>query len=61
MLNVTLVEAGERILPALPPRISAAAHQELTKLGVKVLTQTMVTSADKTACTPKAATLSKRT
>ncbi|CAX59201.1 MULTISPECIES: NAD(P)/FAD-dependent oxidoreductase [Erwiniaceae] len=46
-LNVTLVEAGERILPALPPRISTAAHQELTKLGVRVLTQTMVTSADK--------------
>ena len=45
-LNVTLVEAGERILPALPPRISAAAHQELTKLGVRVLTHTMVTSAD---------------
>ncbi|AXF75465.1 NAD(P)/FAD-dependent oxidoreductase [Erwinia tracheiphila] len=45
-LNVTLVEAGERILPALPPRISSAAHQELTKLGVRVLTQTMVTSAD---------------
>ncbi|MDL4914101.1 MAG: NAD(P)/FAD-dependent oxidoreductase [Enterobacterales bacterium endosymbiont of Blomia tropicalis] len=46
-LNVTLVEAGERILPALPPRISSAAQQELTKLGVRVLTQTMVTSADK--------------
>ncbi|MBE8595404.1 NAD(P)/FAD-dependent oxidoreductase [Xenorhabdus sp. BG5] len=45
-LNVTLVEAGERILPALPTRISSAAHQELTKLGVKVLTKTMVTSAD---------------
>ncbi len=44
-LNVTLVEAGERILPALPPRISAAAHQELSKIGVRVLTQTMVTSA----------------
>lgn len=46
-LNVTLVEAGERILPALPPRISSAAHSELTKLGVRVLTQTMVTSAEK--------------
>ncbi len=44
-LNVTLVEAGERILPALP-RISGAAHSELTKMGVRVLTQTMVTSAD---------------
>lgn len=40
------MEAGERILPALPPRISGAAHNELTKLGVRVLTQTMVTSAD---------------
>lgn len=45
-LNVTLVEAGERILPALPIRISTAACHELTKLGVRVLTQTMVTSAD---------------
>lgn len=45
-LKVTLVEAGERILPALPPRISGAAHQELNKLGVRVLTNTLVTSAD---------------
>lgn len=30
----------------MPPRISSAAHNELTKLGVRVLTQTMVTSAD---------------
>ena len=46
-LNVNLVEAGERILPALPPRISSAAHSELTKLGVTVRTATMVTQADK--------------
>ncbi|SNC58964.1 NAD(P)/FAD-dependent oxidoreductase [Sodalis endosymbiont of Henestaris halophilus] len=45
-LNITLVEAGERILPALSQRISAVAHQELTKLGVRVLTKTIVTSAD---------------
>ncbi|AWK14412.1 NAD(P)/FAD-dependent oxidoreductase [Candidatus Fukatsuia symbiotica] len=45
-LNVTLLEAGERILPALPARISAAAEQELVKLGVRVLTKTMVTRAD---------------
>ncbi|KGA59442.1 NAD(P)/FAD-dependent oxidoreductase [Proteus vulgaris] len=45
-LNITLVEAGERILPALPVRISSAAHHELTKLGVRVMTKTMVTSAD---------------
>lgn len=45
-LNITLVEAGERILPALPTRISSSAHQELVNLGVNVLTQTMVTQAD---------------
>ncbi|MDF7681092.1 NAD(P)/FAD-dependent oxidoreductase [Enterobacteriaceae bacterium ESL0689] len=45
-LNVTLIEAGERILPALPARISAAASNELTRLGVKVLTNTRITRAD---------------
>ncbi|MFV0575128.1 MAG: NAD(P)/FAD-dependent oxidoreductase [Vibrio sp.] len=45
-LNINLVEAGERILPALPPRISSSAHNELTKLGVNVRTSTMVTQAD---------------
>ncbi|ELR67548.1 NADH dehydrogenase [Photobacterium marinum] len=52
-LNVNLVEAGERILPALPPRISSAAHSELTKLGVNVRTATMVTQADETGLTTK--------
>ncbi len=46
-LNVTLVEAGEHILPALPLRISDAAQKELIKLGVRILTRTKVTSADK--------------
>lgn len=45
-LRVTLVEAGPRILPALPERISASAHHELQELGVRVMTGTMVTSAD---------------
>ncbi|HHF3120593.1 TPA: NAD(P)/FAD-dependent oxidoreductase [Vibrio diabolicus] len=52
-LNVNLIEAGERILPALPPRISAAAHQELVKLGVNVRTATMVTKAEKDGLTTK--------
>ncbi|MGF1750511.1 NAD(P)/FAD-dependent oxidoreductase [Vibrio cionasavignyae] len=52
-LNVNLIEAGERILPALPPRISSAAHSELTKLGVTVRTTTMVTQADETGLTTK--------
>lgn len=52
-LNVNLIEAGERILPALPPRISAAAHSELTKLGVTVRTTTMVTQVDESGLTTK--------
>ncbi|MCY9847657.1 NAD(P)/FAD-dependent oxidoreductase [Pectobacterium jejuense] len=52
-LNVTLVEAGERILPALPPRISSAAHQELNNIGVRVLTKTMVTSAESSGLNTK--------
>ncbi|TKF32571.1 NAD(P)/FAD-dependent oxidoreductase [Vibrio kanaloae] len=52
-LNVNLIEAGERILPALPPRISSAAHSELTKLGVNVRTNTMVTQADADSLTTK--------
>lgn len=44
-LKVTLLEAGERILPALPERISAAATRELINIGVDVRTGTAVTSA----------------
>ncbi|MGL5030640.1 MAG: NAD(P)/FAD-dependent oxidoreductase [Aeromonas sp.] len=44
-LKVTLVEAGPRILPALPDRISGAAHQELRNLGVDVRTTTMIIEA----------------
>ncbi|MCG6200589.1 NAD(P)/FAD-dependent oxidoreductase [Psychromonas antarctica] len=44
-LKVSLVEAGNKILPALPERISASAHRELQKLGVDVRTNTMVTEA----------------
>jgi NADH dehydrogenase len=45
-LNVTLVEAGNTILPALPTRISSAAHLELTKLGVDVRIETRVVEAN---------------
>ncbi len=44
-LKVTLIEAGTRILPALPERISASAHNELVKLNVDVKLNTMITSA----------------
>lgn len=44
-LEVTLIEAGPRILPALPERLAAAAHAELQTLGVRVLTDTQVTGS----------------
>ncbi|EIJ68061.1 MULTISPECIES: NAD(P)/FAD-dependent oxidoreductase [Pasteurellaceae] len=46
-LQVTLIEAGDRILPALPERISSSVQQELENLGVKVQTSTMITEATK--------------
>ncbi len=42
-LKVTLLEAGPRILPALPEDIAEAAHEELEDLGVKVMTNAQVT------------------
>jgi len=42
-LEVTLIEAGPRILPALPEKLAAAAQGELEALGVRVLTNTRVT------------------
>jgi len=44
-LDVTLIEAGPRILPALPEKLAAAAHHELEALGVRVLTNTPVTAS----------------
>jgi NADH dehydrogenase len=41
-LRVTLVEAGPRILPALPEKLAEAAHAELEALGVRVLVGTAV-------------------
>ena len=43
-LKLVLIEAGPRILPALPERISTAAHQLLSKLGVQVRTAAKVTA-----------------
>ncbi|HEU4929886.1 MAG TPA: NAD(P)/FAD-dependent oxidoreductase [Candidatus Krumholzibacteria bacterium] len=44
--TVMLVEAGQRILPAFPPELSAKAAVSLQRLGVVVRTGTMVTSVD---------------
>ncbi len=42
-LQVTLIEAGPRILPALPEPLAQAAHDQLEALGVRVLTGIPVT------------------
>jgi NADH:ubiquinone reductase (H+-translocating) len=41
-LRVTVVEAADRVLPALPPRLSEATEALLGKLGVNVLTKAKV-------------------
>jgi NADH dehydrogenase len=42
---VTLIEAGPRLLPALPDDLAMAAHQELEALGVRVVTGEQVVEA----------------
>ena len=41
-IRVTVVEAAPRVLPALPPRLSQATEELLTKLGVEVRTNAKV-------------------
>ena len=45
-LEVTLLEAGPRILPALPEQLAKAARGELEKLGVTVREEVRVTRAE---------------
>lgn len=46
-LDVELIEAGERILPALPERIANSARSELSRLGVKVSESKRIIRAEK--------------
>ncbi|WP_299728398.1 NAD(P)/FAD-dependent oxidoreductase [uncultured Endozoicomonas sp.] len=41
-LEVTIIEGGERILPALPERISSSVHKQLLKMGIRVMTGQLV-------------------
>jgi NADH dehydrogenase len=41
--RILLIEAGPRILPAFPENLSAYAEKSLRKMGVEVMTSTMVT------------------
>lgn len=47
MLEVILIEAGPRILPALDVDLAGTVTDELTKLGVQVRTETQVTRIEK--------------
>jgi NADH dehydrogenase len=53
-LRVTLIEAGPRILPALPEKLAKAAHDELEALGVRVLENTAVVEVTANAMRTKA-------
>lgn len=46
-LEISLIEAGPRILPALPEKLSDAAREELEALGVRVLTGARVAEVTK--------------
>jgi NADH dehydrogenase len=48
-IGITLIEAGPRILPALPERVSTATAQLLGKLGITVLTEQRVLEVTPTA------------
>jgi NADH dehydrogenase len=41
-INISLIEAGDRLLPALHPSLSARTSRDLKKMGVQVLTNTAV-------------------
>jgi len=49
LLNVTLIEAADRILPVLPTKLSSSINKKLEEYGVKVLTKTVITKVDSTA------------
>lgn len=41
-MHITVIEAGPRVLPALPERISVPVHKTLEKLGITVMTNASV-------------------
>ena len=48
-MRITLIEAGPRVLPALPERIGQPVHKTLEKLGVTVLTNAAVSEVTRDA------------
>ncbi|MFS1522870.1 NAD(P)/FAD-dependent oxidoreductase [Microbulbifer sp. 2304DJ12-6] len=52
-IEVTVIEAGPHLLPALPPRLGDNAERELGKLGVRVLTGCSIARANATGLTTR--------
>jgi NADH dehydrogenase len=50
-VRIVLIEAGPRILPALPQRLSQAAHKLLDALGIEVITGRRVIAVDSNGVT----------
>lgn len=42
-VNISIIEAAPRVLPALPEKASRSVHESLTRLGIKIHTGQMVT------------------
>ena len=52
-LELTIIEGSDRILPALPPRISGAVRRQLEKMGIKTLTGQLVSEIGQKGLTTK--------
>ncbi|WP_444934276.1 NAD(P)/FAD-dependent oxidoreductase [Microbulbifer sp. JTAC008] len=50
-MEITLIEGGEHLLPALPKRIGNNAERELAKMGVNILTGHHIASANERGLT----------
>ncbi|OCG05227.1 hypothetical protein A9G12_05695 [Gilliamella sp. wkB112] len=53
LLDVSVIEATDRILPALPAKTASSITQTLQKCGIHVLTKTMITKAESDGFYPK--------
>ncbi|MCX8642710.1 NAD(P)/FAD-dependent oxidoreductase [Gilliamella sp. B3791] len=53
LLDVSVIEATDRILPALPEKTAESITQTLQKRGIHVLTKTMITKAESDGFYPK--------
>jgi NADH dehydrogenase len=61
MSRIVLVEAGPRILPSFPERLSAVAKRDLERLGVEVRVNAPVTDCDADGVTTSAGRINGRT